>query len=276
MKKGGAVYDFSAGQTGHIANVANSLAAVRKLVFEDRALTREELWQAPESDFVGPRGEEIRQMLINRAPKYGNDDEYVDAIAKEAFSHYLSECGKLKNTRWGRGPIGCTFHPSTASVSYNVPAGDLVGATPDGRRAHQPVADVESPYHGTERKGPTAVVKTVSKLEHIYESGGSILNLKFDPSLFREDADIGNLVALLRTYFGLSGMELQMDIVSSDTLRDAQKNPDRYPDLLVRVAGYSAPFTVLDPDVQNDIIARTEHRGFDGAPAAATRKGGKL
>jgi formate C-acetyltransferase len=268
MKKGGAVYDFSAGQTGHIANVANSLAAIRKLVFDEKALSREDLWQALESNFEGKRGEEIRQMLINRAPKYGNDDDYVDAIAKEAFSHYLSEVGTLKTARWGRGPIGCTFHPSTASVSYNVPAGDLVGATSDGRRARQPVADVESPYHGTERKGPTAVVKTVSKLEHIYESGGSILNLKFDPSLFRGEENLGNLVALLRAYFEMKGMELQIDIVSSETLRDAQRNPARYPDLLVRVAGYSARFTVLDPDVQNDIIARTEHRGFSPAPGA--------
>jgi formate C-acetyltransferase len=262
MKKGGAVYDFSAGQTGHIANVANSLAAVKKLVFDEKALTREELWEALQDDFAGPRGEWIRLMLVNKAPKYGNDDDFVDSIAKEAFSHYLSECGKLKNTRWGRGPIGCTFHPSTASVSYNVPAGDMVGATPDGRRAHEPVADVESPFHGTERRGPTAVVKTVSKLEHIYESGGSILNLKFDPVLFRDEGGIGNLVALLRTYFDRKGMELQIDIVSSATLRDAQKNPSRYADLLVRVAGYSAPFTVLDPQVQNDIIARTEHASF--------------
>ena len=268
MKKGGAVYDFSAGQTGHIANVANSLAAIRKLVFEEKALSREDLWRALESNFEGKRGEEIRQMLIHRAPKYGNDDDDVDAIAKEAFSHYLSEVGKLKTVRWGRGPIGCTFHPSTASVSYNVPAGGLVGATPDGRRAYEPLADVESPYHGTERKGPTAVVKSVSKLEHIYESGGSILNLKFDPALFRDEASLGNLVALLRTYFEMKGMELQIDIVSSKTLKEAQKDPARYADLLVRVAGYSAPFTVLDPDVQNDIIARTEHGGFSStAPA---------
>jgi formate C-acetyltransferase len=262
LKKGGAVYDLSAGQTGHIANVANSIAAVQKLVFEERKLTKQELWQALQEDFQGARGEEIRQLLINRAPKYGNDEDSVDGIAREIFSHYLNETGKLKNTRWGKGPIGCTFHPSTASVSYNVPAGDLVGATADGRKAREPLADVESPYRGTERNGPTAVIKSVSKLEHILESGGSILNLKFSPSLFEEGRNRENLVALIRAYFALKGMEVQIDIVSSKTLRQAQKEPEKYPDLLVRVAGYSAYFVALDPEVQNNIIARTEHQGF--------------
>jgi pyruvate formate-lyase/glycerol dehydratase family glycyl radical enzyme len=262
LKKGGAVYDFSAGQTGHIANVANSLAAIRRLVFEEGRIGKAELWDALRTDFAGPRGEEIRQLLLNRSPKYGNDDELVDAFAKEAFSHYLTEVGTHRNTRFGRGPIGCTYHGSTASVSYNVPAGELVGATPDGRKAGEPVADVESPYHGTERRGPTAVIRSASKLEHILESGGSILNLKFSPSLFESTEGRRNLVALIRTYFELKGMEIQIDIVSSRVLREAQREPQRYPDLLVRVAGYSAPFVALDPDVQNDIIARTEHQGF--------------
>ncbi|MGA2380631.1 MAG: glycine radical domain-containing protein [Spirochaetia bacterium] len=183
-------------------------------------------------------------------------------VAWAIFSHYLNETGKLKNTRWGKGPIGCTFHPSTASVSYNVPAGDLVGATADGRKAREPLADVESPYRGTERNGPTAVIKSVSKLEHILESGGSILNLKFSPSLFEEGRNRENLVALIRASFALKGMEVQIDIVSSKTLRQAQKEPEKYPDLLVRVAGYSAYFVALDPEVQNNIIARTEHQGF--------------
>jgi pyruvate formate-lyase/glycerol dehydratase family glycyl radical enzyme len=262
LKKGGAIYDLSAGQTGHIANVANSIAAVQKLVFEEKRLSKQELWDVLQDNFTGARGEEIRQLLVNRAPKYGNDEDEVDGIAREIFSHYLRETGKLKNTRWGKGPIGCTFHPSTASVSYNVPAGDLVGATPDGRRAREPLADVESPYRGTERNGPTAVIKSVSKLEHVLESGGSILNLKFSPSLFHDARNREALTALIRGYFDLKGMEVQIDIVSSETLRRAQKEPDNYPDLLVRVAGYSAYFVALDPDVQDNIIARTEHTGF--------------
>jgi formate C-acetyltransferase len=262
LKKGGAVYDLSAGQTGNIANVANAIAAIQKLVFEEKKISKEELWRALQTNFESDHGEEIRQFLINHAPKYGNDEEYVDSIAKEAFSHYLNEVGKYKNTRYGKGPIGCTYHPSTASVSYNIPAGALTGATPDGRKAGEPLADVESPFHGTELKGPTAVIKSVSKLEHILESGGSILNLKFNPSIFQDGNSLDNLVALIRTYFELTGMEVQIDIVSSKKLREAQKSPQKYADLLVRVAGYSAYFVGLDPEVQNDIIARTEYRGF--------------
>jgi pyruvate-formate lyase len=202
----------------------------------------------------------LRQVLITRVPKYGNDEDYVDSIAKEAFTHYLVEVGKQKNTRYGRGPIGGTFHPSTASVAYNIPAGVMTGATPDGRKAATPLADVESPFRGTEINGPTAVVKSVSKLEHILESGGSILNLKFNPSIFTDSRKIDNLVALVRAFFELKGMEVQILIVSAEKLKDAQRYPEKYRDLLVRVAGYSAYFVALDPEVQNDIIARTEHQ----------------
>ncbi len=260
IKKGGAVYDYSGGQTGNIANVANSLAAIRKLVFEESLIDKKELFHVLENDFEGKRGEEIRQLLITRAPKYGNDDDYVDSIAKEAFTHYMVDLALHKNTRFGRGPIGGTFHPSTASVAYNVPAGSLIGATPDGRKAGQPLADVESPFRGTELNGPTAVIKSVSKLEHIMESGGSILNLKFNPAVFSSQKQLDNLVALVRAYFELRGMEVQILIVSADKLRQAQKQPEKHRDLLVRVAGYSTYFVALDPEIQNDIIARTEHQ----------------
>lgn len=262
IKKGGAVYDFSGGQAGNIANVANSLAVIKKLVFEEGIISKEELQRALESNFEGPRGEEIRQIVITRAPKYGNDDDYVDSIAKDAFSHYLKEVGKHRNTRWGRGPIGGTFHPSTASVAYNIPAGALTCATPDGRKAGEALADVESPFRGTEMNGPTAVIKSVSKLEHILESGGSILNLKFNPSIFNDARQLDNLIALIQSYFELKGMEVQILIVSAEKLKDAQKKPEKYKDLLVRVAGYSTYFVALDPQVQNDIIARTEHQRF--------------
>ena len=260
IKKGGAVYDFSGGQTGNIANVANSFAAVKKLVFEEGLITKEALQNALDTNFEEPGGEEIRQLLINRAPKYGNDDDYVDSIAREAFSHYMTELAKHKNTRYGRGPIGCTFHPSTASVAYNVPAGTIIGGTPDGRKKGEALADVESPARGTEMNGPTAVIKSVSKLEHIMESGGSILNLKFNPSMFNDPKQLDNLIALIRAYFELSGMEIQILIVSAEKLKSAQKQPEKYKDLLVRVAGYSTYFVALDPQIQNDIIARTEHQ----------------
>ena len=184
IKKGGAIYDFTGGQTGAIANAANSLAAIKKLVFEDKLLTGAELKQALDTNFEGLEGEKIRQMLITKVPKYGNDDDYVDEIAREAFSTFLVQGQQYKTTRWGRGPIGCTWHPSTASVSANVPMGSVVGALPDGRKAGVPLADVESAWHGTDLKGPTAMVKSASKLEHIYMSGGSLLNLRIHPSAF--------------------------------------------------------------------------------------------
>ncbi len=262
IKKGGAVYDYSGGQTGNIANVANSLAAIKKLVFEERRMSAGDLQTALCNNFEGKSGEQIRQLLINKAPKYGNDDDYVDGIAKETYSFYMNELSRHRNTRYDRGPVGGKFHPSSASVAYNVPAGTIIGATPDGRKAGEPLADVESPFRGTELAGPTAVVKSASKLEHILESGGSILNLKFNPSLFEDARQKDNLIGLIRTYFDLKGMEVQVQIISAEKLRDAQKFPEKYKDLLVRVAGYSTYFTALDPEIQNDIIARTEHQGI--------------
>ena len=186
LKQGGAIYDFSGGQTGGIANVANSMAAIKKLVFEEKVLTVKEIFDAMRSNFEGPRGREIQQMLINKAPKYGNDNDYVDSIAKEAFSVFLKGVDKYKNTRWGRGPIGCTWHPSTASVSANVPMGGVIGATPDGRKAGHALADVESAAHGTDKHGPTAIVRSASKIEHKYMSGGSLLNIRISESSFKQ------------------------------------------------------------------------------------------
>jgi len=184
LKKGGAIYDYTGGQTGSIANIANSLAAIKKLVFEDKVLTGAQLKQAIDTNFEGVEGEKIRQMLLTKAPKYGNDDPYVDELAREASSIYFVQGQKYKNTRWGRGPIGCRWHPSTAAVASNVPGGATVGALPDGRKAGIPLADTESPTHGTDVKGPTAVVKSASKLEHRLLSGGSILNMRIHPSNF--------------------------------------------------------------------------------------------
>jgi len=260
VKEGGAIYDYTGGQTGNIANVANSLAAIKKLVFEDKLISGQQLKRSLETNFEGVQGEKIRQLLINKAPKYGNDDAYVDSIAKKAFRIYLTEPSKYKNTRFGRGPLGCRFHPSTASVAANVPFGLVTGATPDGRKAWTPLADVESPFRGTDTGGPTAVIKSAAKLDHILLSGGAILNLKFSPGQFNNQSSLMNLVALIRTYFDLKGMEIQFNVVSVAALKDAQRDPERYSDLLVRVAGYSAYFVTLDPAVQEDIIARTEHR----------------
>ena len=259
IKEGGAVYDYTGGQTGNIANVANSLAAVKKLVFEEKKITGPDLMKVLKNDFEGLDGEKVRQMLINRAPKYGNDDDYVDNIAIEVFSILMNEVTKYKNTRFGKGPIGGRFHHSTASVAANIPFGLIIGATPDGRKKYTPVADTESPSHGTELNGPTAVLKSVAKLPHIYESGGSILNIKFNQGIFQDRENLEKLIDMIYSYIDINGMELQINVISADKLRKAQKDPEKYKDLLIRVAGYSAYFVDLDPLVQNDIIDRTEY-----------------
>ncbi|MEI6156939.1 MAG: glycyl radical protein [Atribacterota bacterium] len=259
IKEGGAIYDYTGGQTGGIANVANSLAAIKKLVFEESELTGADLKKYLDTNFKGMEGEKVRQILINKVPKYGNDDEYVDSIARRAFSVLLKEVSKYHNTRFGRGPIGGSFHHATASTAANVPFGMIISAMPDGRKAFSPLADTESPTHFTDLNGPTAVVLSASKLEHIYESGGAILNLKFSPIVFENDENLEKLIDLIRTYFDMDGMELQINVISAQKLRDAQNNPEKYKDLLIRVAGYSAYFVDLDLLIQNDIIERTEN-----------------
>ncbi len=262
IKDGGAIYDFTGGQTGNIANVANSLVAIKQLVFEQKKFTGKELLDALRSNYEGVQGEKIREMILNVPPKFGNDDDEVDGFAKELFTYYMQQEPKYKNTRYGKGPIGGVFVPSTASISANVPFGLQVGATPDGRKAFEPVADVLSPYHGTDTNGPTATIKSVAKLDNYLLSGGAIFNVKFTPSLLENDEGLRKMVSLIRSYFRLGGMQIQFNVVSRALLIDAQQEPEKHKDLIVRVAGYSAYFVVQDPLVQNDIIARTEHKSF--------------
>lgn len=260
IKQGGAVYDFISDLQVGIANLGNSLAAIKRLVFEERLLTQDELWQALMADFEGPEGERVRQLLINRAPKYGNDDDYVDELLVSAYNEYIDEITHYKNTRYGRGPIGGRYYAGTSSISANVPQGSSVGATPDGRKARAPLAEGCSPSHGTDRMGPTAVYRSVGKLPSERITGGVLLNQKLSPGSLSTTEGVDKLIALMRTFFNdLHGFHVQYNVVSRETLLAAQKNPEHYRDLIVRVAGYSAFFNVLSPETQNDIIARTEH-----------------
>ena len=261
LKEGGAVYDFISGLQVGIANLADSLAAIRKLVFEEKRLTARELWNALTSDFEGPDGERIRSMLVREAPKYGNDIEEVDLLAARAYGSYLDEIGRYRNTRWGRGPIGGTYFAGTSSVSANVPLGIGTAATPDGRKARQPLAEGCSPSHGMDTRGPTAVFTSVSRLPVEKITGGVLLNQKVTPQMLEAPENRRKLVLLLRTFFNeLRGFHVQYNVVSRETLLAAQKNPEEYRDLVVRVAGYSAFFTILSRVTQDDIIARTEQR----------------
>lgn len=197
--------------------------------------------------------------MLLKAPKYGNDDDYVDELVVKGYDTYLDEIKKYKNTRYGRGPIGGNYYAGTSSVAANVPQGAGTCATPDGRHAGEPLAEGCSPTHSMDTHGPTSVFKSVSKLRTKEIAGGVLLNQKVTPQVLSEQKDCDKLSMLIRTFFdALHGFHVQYNVVSRKTLLDAQKHPENYKDLIVRVAGYSAFFTVLSTQTQNDIIARTE------------------
>ena len=259
LKEGGAHYDIISQLQVGVANLGDSLAAIKKLVYEEKKIAREELWQALLDDFAGPEGKRIQRMLIEDAPKFGNDDDYVDQLIVQAYDTYMDEIKNYRNTRFGRGPIGGGYFAGTSSVAANVPQGAGTCATPDGRHWGEPLAEGCSPAHARDKNGPTSVFKSVSKLRTAEIFGGVLLNQKVIPSLLEKAENREKLQLLIRTFFDvLHGWHVQYNVVSRETLLDAQKHPEKYPDLIVRVAGYSAFFNVLSPQTQNDIIARTE------------------
>lgn len=259
IKEGGAVYDFISGLQVGIANMADSLAAMKKLVYEEKKITAEQLWNAILDDFQSEENKKIQDLLINDAPKYGNDDDAVDQLVVEAYESYLDEIKKYPNTRFGRGPIGGIRYGGTSSISANVGQGMGTFATPDGRNAWEPLAEGCSPAHNCDKKGPTAVFKTVSKLPTEKITGGVLLNQKMTPTMLATEENKQKLEMLIRAFFNrLHGYHVQYNIVSRETLIDAQKHPEKHKDLIVRVAGYSAFFNVLSKKTQDDIIGRTE------------------
>jgi formate C-acetyltransferase len=248
---GGARYNFSGPQGVQIANVADSLAAVRQAVFEEHWTSSTDLLAALRADFAGD--EALRQRLVRRAPKYGNDDERVDVLAQRwgnRFSELVSQHPTIR---------GGTYQPGFYTVSAHVPMGAHVGALPDGRRAGAPLADGGlSPMTGRDRLGPTAVLRSVSKLDLALASNGTLLNMKFLPAFFQGSEALDKFVFFLRSFCSLRIPHVQFNVVSADTLRQAQARPEDYGSLVVRVAGYSAYFTELDRVLQDEIIARTE------------------
>lgn len=259
IKEGGAVYDFISGLQVGIANMADSLAAIKKLVYEDKKITRAQLWNAILDDFKSPENQKIQELLIEKAPKYGNDIDYVDELVVEAYDSYLDEIRKYPNTRYQRGPIGGIRYGGTSSISANVGQGMGTMATPDGRNAYEPLAEGCSPAHNADKNGPTAVFKTVSKLPTEKITGGVLLNQKMTPQMLSTEENKEKLKMLIAAFFNrLHGYHVQYNIVSKETLLDAQKHPENHKDLIVRVAGYSAFFNVLSKKTQDDIISRTE------------------
>ena len=251
---GGAHYNFTSPQGVGVADVADSLSVIKKLIFEEKKISFEKLLSAVSDNFEG--NEELRQTLINSAPKYGNDNDYVDLMAKFAGRIYCEEVEKYKNPRGG------FYNPGLYPVSAHVPLGRNTAALPSGRKALAPLADGVSPTHGSDKKGPTAVVNSVAKLDHIIASNGTLLNQKFHPTVLQDIKGLKSLGNLIRTFFELGGKHIQFNVVDSNTLREAQKYPEKYTGLSIRVAGYSAFFTQLSKDMQDDIIERTEQQGF--------------
>lgn len=230
-----------------LITVANSLAAVKKLVFEEKKLTMCQLIDALEANFEGY--EDIRLMLINDAPKFGNDDDTVDEIARD-LQKWLWEYTKRYKTEEGHR-VGNNYN----LINSNVPMGLVVGATPDGRKMHEPLADNISPAHGTEQNGPTSVLKSVSKFDQEIQ-GQNLLNMKFSPAALRGQSR-QKFIDMLKGYWKMGGYHVQFNVIEPEELIEAQTKPEQYKDLIVRIAGYSAHFTDLQEVTQNDIIDRT-------------------
>jgi formate C-acetyltransferase len=255
--------DFTSGGSEHtfvgvtgvgLPNVANSLAAVRKVVFEDRRMTLGELVAVLRNDFAGE--EQLRLGLWNGVPKYGNDDDSVDAIAREMGQFYCEEVALH------RGAFGARYRPGLFAVSINVPFGIVTGATAEGRKAGRPLADGGiSPAAGTEKNGILGVIKSASKIDHVMAGNGTLLNLRLSPSILDKEEDIMKLADLLRAFHDMGGYHIQFNVIDNEVLRSAQRDPEEYRGLMVRVAGYSAYFVELNPEVQEDIISRTIHGG---------------
>lgn len=250
ITEGGAHYNFNGVQGVGIADVADSLRVIQKIIFEDKKMSMEELIQTLHEDFEGK--EDLRQLFLNSVPKYGNDDYSVDSIARDVGRIYCDEVSKYKTFVNGR------FRPALYPVSANVPLGGVVGALPSGRKARKPLADGVSPSQGMDLNGPTATINSIARLDHELATNGTLVNMKFSPSALEGPKNLARFVQLVRTAGELGLIHLQFNVVSRETLLDAKRNPDNYKGLLVRVAGYSAYFIELDPDVQDDIINRTE------------------
>ncbi|HEM61466.1 MAG TPA: formate C-acetyltransferase, partial [Chloroflexi bacterium] len=233
-------------------NVADSMAAVKKLVFEEEKVTRQELKAALEANWQGDGYEEIRQLCLS-APKYGNGDPYVDAIAAELY-RFWADTAITFPTIWGG-----TTKPTGISITAHAPGGALTGATPDGRYAGETLADgTMSPAQGRDTNGPTAALRSAMAIDQV-PFQATLLNMKFHPSALKSTEDLRKLSSLVKTYFSFGGKHIQFNVINRETLLEAQQHPERYRDLIIRVAGYSAYFVQLTKTVQDEIIARTQY-----------------
>ncbi len=251
--EGGARYNTTYIQGVGIGTITDSLSAIKCHVYDRKDLSMGDLMELLKQNFAG--NERQRLLLVNKSPRYGNDDDYADELMVSVFNTYHDAVTGRTNTRGGYYAIDML--PTTCHVYF----GSVMGASPDGRLAGKPVSEGISPVQGADRKGPTSVLKSAAKMDHL-KTGGTLLNQKFTPSLLKDETGLNSLVQLVRTYFRLDGHHVQFNVVDASTLRAAQEHPEQYRDLIVRVAGYSDYFCDLSQALQDEIIARTEHDNF--------------
>ncbi len=249
---GGPRYNSTYIQGVGMGTITDSLSAIKYHVFEKQKYTMNELLEGMKVDF---EDEVMRMTLLNKTPKYGNDDDFADEIAQAVFEAYFDIIDGRPNTKGGEYRVNLL--PTTVHIYF----GQVTGATPDGRKAGVPLSDGISPSHGADKKGPTAVIKSVSKIDH-WKTGGTLLNQKFMPDALADEEGRRKLADLVRTYFKMGGHHIQFNVIKAETLRDAQKSPENYLNLIVRVAGYSDFFVNIGKELQNEILARTEQNHF--------------
>jgi pyruvate formate-lyase/glycerol dehydratase family glycyl radical enzyme len=250
---GGARYNTSYIQGVGLGTITDSFTALKYHIFDKKTLQMEDFLEIIQSNFMGH--EKIRQRLINKTPKYGNDDDYADNVMVDVFETYYASINGRMNTKGG------TYHINLLPTTVHVYFGSVIGATPDGRSAWEPLSEGISPVQGADRAGPTAVINSAAKMDHI-RTGGTLLNQKFTPQLLSDETGTTKLVHFVRSYFKMDGHHIQFNVVDANTLRDAKLNPEKHRDLIVRVAGYSDYFCDLSEALQDEIITRTEQKVF--------------
>jgi len=249
---GGARYNTNYIQGVGLGSITDMLTSLKYHLYDEKTLTWPELKHAMDHNFIG--FDQLRALLVYDTPKYGNDDDYADEQAQWIFEAYYNAVNGRPT------PRGATYRINMLPTTCHVYFGKVTCATPDGRLDGKPLSEGISPFQGMDKNGPTAVMKSATKFDHL-KTGGTLLNQKFTPDFFKSDGAVGRIVKLIRSYFRLDGHHIQFNVVSADTLRDAQRNPEKYQDLIVRVAGYSDYFNDLGEDLQNEIIRRTAHEG---------------
>ena len=249
---GGAKYNGTGVSGIGTANVADSLAAIKYMVFDEKRCTAQELYDALMANWEGY--ESLRQEILNRSRHYGNDDDYVDQYARWVTTLYADQ---VNHTRTPRGYFKAGLYP----VSAHILMGHMTWATPDGRFADEPLADGISPKQGLDKRGPSAILNSASQLETQKDQNGTLINLKFHPKVLEGEDGIEKLRSLIETFFDMKGMHVQYNVVSTETLRAAQEHPEDYRDLVIRIAGFSAYFVELYKELQDDLIRRNEQMG---------------